>query len=198
MSTEQLKIWNSGFGNEYTDRNTFDYHTRTSAWDTMIGDLPIETVLEVGCNKAYNLQAIKHIRNELKLFGVEPNDYARGHAQELFGEAIHTGNATKLPFQKDEIDLVFTANVLIHVSIDDLPAAINEINRVASKYILCVEYFDRKETQIHYRGHDNALWKRDFCSWYERALPSLKLVKNGFWNQQDNGFDDSHWWLWEK
>jgi hypothetical protein len=48
--TEQLKIWKSQFGVEYTDRNIVNPETRVHAFEKMIGDLEINRILEVGCN----------------------------------------------------------------------------------------------------------------------------------------------------
>lgn len=208
--TEQLKdIWQSKFGNEYTDRNVFDYKTRFEAWKEMLDGLNINGVLEIGCNRGYNLMAIEEILapklvqssydDGYYFFGVEPNQYAREQAQKecRYHTLIEEGNCFDLDYVDNSVDLVFTSNVLIHIALKDLHKAMKEIIRVSKKYILCIEYFDEKETKIHYRGHDNALWKRDFKKHYLEVCPELKIVKEGFWDMK-NGFDDSHWVLFEK
>ncbi len=90
-----------------------------------------------------------------------------------------------------------TACVLIHVSLSDLPRALNEIYRVSSHYLLAIEYFAEEETVIHYRDHDDLLWKRDFLGHYQTQFPDLDLVRQGYWGPED-GFDRAHWWLLEK
>lgn len=199
MDNKQLEFWTeTTFGESYTDRNQFDYQIRVPAWKEMLSDLELKNILEVGCNRAYNLQAIRENDKGVKLFGIEPNLYARRIAQEnRFGAIIYDGTTLNIPYSDNSFDLSFTSNVLIHVSLENLPKSINEIYRVSKKYILCIEYFDDKETMIHYRGHNEVLWKRDFRAHYEATKPNLKLIKSGFWDMK-NGFDDSHWWLFSK
>ncbi len=102
-----------------------------------------------------------------------------------------------IPFGQRRFDLVITANMLIHVALENLAAVLEEIHRVSRKHILSIEYFAEEETVIHYRGHDDLLWKRNFPEHYRRQFPTLRLLKCGYW-ERDNGFDRSHWWLWEK
>ena len=79
----------------------------------------------------------------------------------------------------------------------DIPEALNEIYRVCRRYILAIEYYADEETAIHYRGHDDMLWKRDFKKHYLMQFPDLSIVRSGYWGHED-GFDRSHWWLFEK
>jgi hypothetical protein len=83
------------------------------------------------------------------------------------------------------------------VPLEKLPVAMREISRVSRRYILCIEYFAEQETTIHYRGHDDLLWKRNFLEEYQRHVPGLNLLRTGYWDDK-NGFDRSHWWLLEK
>ena len=198
MNTDQIDIWESDFGKQYTDRNNFKSEIRLKSWSEMLPLENIESVLEVGCNRGKNLECISKIKPDLKIFGVEPNDYAVNICKKLKSVEVNKGTAFNLPFEDSSVDLVFTANVLIHIALEDLQKAMLEINRVSKKYILCIEYIDDNETNIHYRGHDNALWKRNFKKHYEDTIPGLKLVKSGFWSWDSGGFDDSHWYLWEK
>jgi hypothetical protein len=103
----------------------------------------------------------------------------------------------KMRTLKSPIDLVFTAGVLIHIPLGDLPLALSEIYRVSKRYILAIEYFAQEETVVHYRGYDNLLWKRDFLRHYQSQFPELTLVRSGFLTSED-GFDKTHWWLLEK
>tara|TARA_A100001015_G_scaffold316739_1_gene431840 strand:+ start:1193 stop:1795 length:603 start_codon:yes stop_codon:yes gene_type:complete len=198
MSTEQIGIWKSGFGDRYTDRNNFDSSIRQKSWDEMILSLGLESILEVGCNRGKNLECIKNSNPNAKVMGCEPNKYAFNLCKGLSGVEVFNCDAFSIPLSDSSADLVFTSNVLIHISLEDLPRAMKEIHRISSKYILCIEYVDNEETNIHYRGHDNALWKRDFQNHYETSFPDLKLVASGFWDWESGGFDNSNWYLWEK
>ena len=56
-------------------------------------------------------------------------------ADKVLDEAhLFEGNASKLPFEDNSMDLVFTSGVLIHISPDDLLQACSEIHRVSRKY----------------------------------------------------------------
>ena len=97
----------------------------------------------------------------------------------------------------NELDLVFTAGVLIHVALPDLPRALDEIHRAARRWVLAIEYFADTETSIPYRGRDDLLWKRDFRDHYRRRFADLALVGEGYLDAA-SGFDRCHWWLFEK
>ena len=196
---QQMDTWQNEFGNAYTDRNVVEWEIRLPAFQTMLGDLAIDRLLEVGCNRGHNLVAASHcLSPQTELFGIEPNAYALSIAQSL-GHPIKAleGNAFNIPFNDGEFDLVFTSNVLIHVSLEDLPLALQEIYRVSNRYILAIEYFAEKETDIYYRGHNNLLWKRNFPKHYQKLFPNLTIIRDGYWEAED-GFDRSHWWLFEK
>lgn len=194
--TTQLQAWQGDFGNAYTDRNQVDWRQRFSAFERIVRGLSIHSVLEVGCNRGHNLVALSQVANgPRELAGVEPNLHARQIAKEsAVGASIHPGNAFELPFGDGTFDLVFTSCVLIHVAPGDLSRALSEIVRVSRRYILAIEYFASTPTVIHYRGHDELLWKRDFGADYRACFPDLVLTQNGSLGPAD-GFDECAWWL---
>lgn len=195
--TKQLKIWKSKFGKDYTDRNIINPDARIGAFKKIIGDLKIKKILEVGCGRGHNLVALSKIGN-FELIGLEPSSYAIKKAKEIIGPiSILEGDCFEIPFPDSYFDLVFTCGVLIHVAIQDLPAAIDEIYRVTKKYILAIEYFAPKETVIHYRGYDDLLWKRDFKKCFLNQKPDLKCEREGFLGKEE-GFDNCNWWLFRK
>lgn len=197
--TQQLQVWQGEFGRAYTDRNPVDWRTRFPAFQRMLEGLPITSVLEVGCNRGHNLRAVAELLGEHReIVGIEPNTYARQLARATYPEAgILSGHAFDLPFKDAYFDLVFTAGVLIHIPLDDLPLALAEIHRVSRRYMLAVEYFAEEETVIHYRGYDDLLWKRDFRKHYQTQWPDLRVMRCGYWERQ-HGFERTHWWLFEK
>lgn len=195
----QLNTWHGEFGNAYTDRNPVDWQVRLPAFQTALEGLHLPRVLEVGCNRGHNLVALsKCLGSETEIIGLEPNDYALSIAQTLDAPVTaHHGDVFDIPFEDGRFDLVFTSNVLIHISLENLPLALNEIYRVSNRYILAIEYFAESETEIFYRGHSALLWKRDFPKHYHEQFPNLTMIRNGYWEPED-GFDRSHWWLFEK
>jgi pseudaminic acid biosynthesis-associated methylase len=165
----------------------------------MLDKLQIRSVLEVGCNRGHNLRVLTELLGEESdVVGVEPNRYALELARAAnVKSGVLRGHVFDLPFKDESFDLVFTAGVLIHVPLVDLPKALSEIYRVSGRYVLTIGYFAEDETPIRYQDSEDLLWKRDFRAHFETAFPSLTLVRNGYFGHED-GFDRMHWWLFEK
>ena len=196
--TKQLDAWEGEFGVAYTDQTELrDWRVRLPAFRQMLNGLTIQSALEVGCNRGHNLLTLVEVLGKgTEVVGVEPNEYTVELAKESGVRALK-GNVFNLEFEDSRFDLVFTAGVLIHIALDDLPTAISEIYRVSKRYILAAEYFDENETQIHFLGRDDLLWKRDFLGHYQAQFPDLNLVQSGYW-EKEYGFIRTNWWLLEK
>ncbi len=195
----QLESWSGDFGRAYTDRNVVDWRTRLPAFRTMLSGLNLVRVLEVGCNRGHNLLALSELLGEeSEVVGVDPNRYAVELARSSIPTvAVLRGNIFDLPFKTGYFDLVFTVGVLIHIPLDSLHAAMQELARVSGRFLVAVEYFAEQETAIPYRGHNDLLWKRDFLSHFQECLSAVTLLRSGYWGPED-GFDRAHWWLLEK
>lgn len=196
---KQLEIWQGEFGKEYTDRNAVDWRLKFGAFHNMLSGLEIGSILEVGCNRGHNLIALSELfSTKTRLFGIEPNRHALDLARRCGSHVnVLAAEAQYVPFRETLFDLVFTAGVLIHIPLNDLPQVLREIHRASRKYILAIEYFAEEETTIHYRGHEDLLWKRDFRKHYQSMFFDLELKRKGFWGMED-GFDRANWWLFEK
>jgi pseudaminic acid biosynthesis-associated methylase len=197
--TTQVRTWQGDFGRAYTDRNVVDPAQRLPAFRAMLEGVDVRSVLEVGCNRGHNLVALTTLLGpDADVRGLEPNTYALDIARAASDRTtVARGAANDIPFNDATFDLVFTSGVLIHVALETLPTCLDEIHRVARRYILAIEYFANEETGIEYRGHHDLLWKRDFLRHYTERFPSLALVRSGYWDL-DVGFDRTHWWLLEK
>ena len=77
-------------------------------------------------------------------------------------------------------------------------ASYDEIFRVSSRYILCIEYFSPDPVTIHYRGHDDLLFKRDYGGLWLDWYPVLEHVADGFFWKRTTGLDNVNWWLFRK
>ncbi len=196
---DQLKVWESDFGVAYTDRNQADWRARVPVFQEILAGLPIASALEIGCNRGHNLVALTEVLGpEADVVGIEPNQYARETARASSAKiGVLRGHAYDLPFRDNRFDLTFTAGVLIHIPLADLPVALREIHRVSRRYILAVEYFAEEETVIPYHGHAQLLWKRDFPAHYRALWPDLKILRTGYLENVAD-FDRQHWWLLEK
>lgn len=198
MDTKQLKIWQSDFGDAYTDRNVILPADRLPGFERMVGGLELSNILEVGCNRGHNLAVLTSLFPQANIVGIEPNRKARELARTRNAEVkVLDGSIFKIPYPDGVFDFVFTAGVLIHIALADLETALRELRRVSSRYILSIEYWAPEETVIHYRGHDDLLWKRDFLMHYQKALPGLQVVRSGAWSKGECGMDEANWWLFD-
>lgn len=79
-----------------------------------------------------------------------------------------------------------------------LERSCREIYRVASKYIVCNEYFAAKPEEISYRGHTGRLFKRDFGGSWLDLYSDLIVMDYGFEWWRATGVGDSTWWVFRK
>ena len=111
--TPQLKLWQSNYGKVYLDsgRGIVDPKTRLPYFKMIIDELPIKTILEVGCGAGHNLAALSSI-SDYELFAVEPEKYALEWARKACPYAtILEVDCYSLPFPDNCFDLVFTCGV---------------------------------------------------------------------------------------
>ena len=62
---------------------------------------------------------------------------------------------------------------------------------------LALEYFAEEEQEVPYRGHEGALFRRDYGGLYREHFPELTLLESGRLSR-DEGWDDVTWWLFER
>jgi len=111
---------------------------------------------------------------------------------------IDEGTAQDIRVSDGAADLVVSSGVLIHVHPDDLGTVVDEMVRVADRYIVIAEYFSKEEREVHYRGHGGMLWTRDFGKFAMERHPKLTCIDYGFHWQLLSGMDDVTWWLFAK
>ena len=90
-----------------------------------------------------------------------------------------------------------TVAVLIHMSLENLPRALDELYRVSRRYILTHEYFAEEETDIPWRGRTGLLFKRNFLRHWQVRYPDLKFIEIGYLTEEA-GFDRLTFWMLEK
>ena len=71
----------------------------------------------------------------------------------------------------------------------------DDVIRLSSKWILCVEYESPEEEEVNYRGIDGALWKRPYSEMYKNK--GLICWQKGFLKPED-GFDNCVYSLFQK
>jgi pseudaminic acid biosynthesis-associated methylase len=192
-------LWSGEFGDQYVARNSAAAAGRGSFWKELLGELEVESVLEVGCNLGGNLGWISELVPPRNVYGVDINEQALATLRQSLPTVNSLwASARDLPFRDGRFDLTFTTGVLIHQAPESLPIVMSEIVRCARKYVLCGEYYAEQLTEVPYRGHAGALWKRDFGALYQELFPELVLRKKGFLSREQGVWDDVTYWLFEK
>ena len=160
--TEQELFWLGEFGDTYVDRNKGDVRlaSRISLFAEIIKKVKrINSILEFGANIGLNLKALKLLRPEIELFGLEINQKA---VEELENFAVVI---KKSIFDFDcsiKKDFVLSKGLLIHLSPDLLSLAYDKLYYSSNKYICLVEYYNPVPLEIEYRGHKNKLFKMEY------------------------------------
>lgn len=188
--TAQIAVWKGQFGHDYTDRNTFEAKaldelyrknygiTRTEINHAFLQNLSKDaSFLEVGCNTGNQLLLLQRM-GYANLSGIEVQPYALEIANtRLRNVPLMRGSALSLPYDDLSFDVVFTSGVLIHISPEDLPRAMDEIHRCARIYIWGLEYYAPTITEVRYRNNDGLLWKMDHARRYLERFHDLELIR---------------------
>lgn len=174
FKTKQIEFWQGDFGDAYTARNLIDPATRLNLFDDLI-DHPPHSVLEVGSNRGHNLEAISLLFPTAKLFAVEPNRLA---ANEIPPKVKTFVGPIQDYFPECKFDLVFTCGMLIHVAPQDLELVCAKIADLSSDRVLIIEYFDKDQKSVEYRGHKDQLFVCDFGKKFE-SYTDWKLLSHG-------------------
>jgi len=190
METNQTKVWTSDFGKEYTSRNIYkslDDHNlsyldfygknKDDLNKEILSTLPKNLkILEVGSNVGYQLASLQRFGFS-NLYGIEIQRECVDEAKKLWkGIDIIKASGFDIPFRDNFFDLVFTNNVLIHISPNDIQIVLSEMNRVSSKYIYGFEYYSEKYESVEYRNNADLLWKTDFSNLFLKKFPNLKSI----------------------
>jgi pseudaminic acid biosynthesis-associated methylase len=192
--TPQESLWAGDFGRDYAQRNRGDdlVASNLALFERVLSRTEgVSSVLELGCNIGNNLRALRTLLPEATLRGVEINADA----------AAEVDVASIIGYTAPEpVDLAFTKGVLIHINPDRLPDVYTSLTSASSRYVMVCEYYNPSPVEVHYRGHDHALFKRDFAGEILDATPGLRLVDYGFTYHRDpvHPLDDSTWFLMER
>lgn len=203
FGTEQEEFWAGEFGDSYINRNNSDLLVAANIKmfvDGLRAAGPIRDVIEFGSNIGLNLRALRTLYPGQEQYAIEINP----NAATILGEAIgkdHVYNQSLLDFSQDrQWDLVLVKGVLIHLNPDRLADVYRKLFKHSRKYVLLCEYYNPSPVSITYRGHQDRLFKRDFCGEMMDMFPELKLRDYGFAYRRDPVFpqDDITWFLLEK
>ncbi len=202
MKTEQERFWSGEFGDDYVDRNQGENWIAgyISHFNEILKRVPnLDSIIEFGCNRGMNLQALHQLLPNTSLSGIEINEKAFNIANdhdytEIFNDSIISVELPK------KYDLTFIKGVLIHINPDNLTDVYERLYKYSNKYICIAEYYNPTPVALPYRGHSEKLFKRDFAGEVMDMYPDLTLIDYGFTYHRDSKYmhDDLNWFLLEK
>ena len=200
--TSQEQLWAGEFGNDYIIRNRDGalLDSNRALFETILSHTQgVTSAIEFGANIGNNLRALRELIPAVELHSVEINATAAAEIQTWGGATVEV--ASLLDFVPSrQWDLSFTKGVLIHLPPQALPDIYDKLVAASSRYVMVCEYYNPTPVEVAYRGHEHALFKRDFAGEILDAHPELALVDYGFTYHRDphHPLDDSTWFLMEK
>ena len=202
MKTEQEKFWSGEFGDEYVDRNQGENWIAgyISHFNDVLKRVPkLDSIIEFGCNRGMNLQALHQLLPDTSLSGIEINEKAYNIANSHDYTKIINDSIISVDLPA-KYDLTFIKGVLIHINPDNLNDVYERLYKYSNKYICIAEYYNPTPVSLPYRGHSEKLYKRDFAGELMDMYPDLKLIDYGFTYHRDPKYthDDLNWFLLEK
>lgn len=194
-----MSLWTGQFGNDYTQRQQPNLEARMEIWKKLL-PTKVHSVLEVGANRGENLEAIRWL-NDSEVYATEPNDLAR--EEMINGGFISPSHVTadfahRLTWPNGIADCAITCGLLIHIPPEKLLQSMKEIHRCARSFIISGEYFSPSEEMLPYRGHDEALWRRDYGSLWLEHFTDLTCRSCTFAWKPMTGLDNLTFWVMEK
>lgn len=203
FKTEQETFWAGQFGNEYIGRNMGDALLASNLSffaKALVAARRPQSCIEFGANVGMNLKALKLLYPEQDQHAIEINpDAAAELAKAIPPDNIHQGSILDFTPQRTW-DLTLIKGVLIHINPDWLPQVYDALHSATGRYLLVAEYYNPSPMAIPYRGHNDRLFKRDFCGEILDRHTDLQLIDYGFAYHRDPNFpqDDITWFLMEK
>jgi len=200
--TSQEQLWAGDFGNDYIVRNRDSalLDNNRALFEKILSHTQgVTSAIEFGPNIGNNLRAMRDLLPAVELHSVEINASAAAEIQAWWGATVEV--ASLLDFKPSrQWDLSFTKGVLIHLPPQALPDVYDKLVAASSRYVMVCEYYNPSPVEVSYRGHEHALFKRDFAGEILDAHPELALVDYGFTYHRDprHPLDDSTWFLMEK
>jgi SAM-dependent methyltransferase len=173
-----------GWASEYDQRkkDQIYYHIQEIMLTEYVGHHAPAKVLEFGCGPG------RHLRNLSRLPGIEVFGYdqsaamvsgARAWASQAWLDAhVTIGLPTgRLPFEDKQFDLVYTAEVLVHVRPEDLQGVLRELVRISRRQVFHLE--TSPQHQLVSDEHSGCWW-HDLPSAYAAIGLRCEMLASGY------------------
>jgi len=151
------------WGFDYWDgerRYGFGGYTYDGRWRVVAEDMARhyglkagDRILDIGCGKAFLLYELAQAVPGVEVAGIDISDYAIENAKTEVRPFLQRGTCCDLPYGDKSFDFVFSLNTFHNLYVDELDAALREMERVGKggKYV-CVESYrdEREKTNLLY------------------------------------------------
>lgn len=173
---EQLKLFskdyfcgnNSNWGNTlYTNKPHYRKHFDGLAQD-IIRNFNPKNVLEIGCGVGYLAEALQNYK--IPYLGFDIAEWAIRHSISAPWKLnIFIASVLNIPLKDKSFDLVYSYDILEHLSSKLIPQAISELRRVGNRNVHIVPFgqvgWDRDITHITMREEE----------WWKELAPDFKF-----------------------
>jgi ubiquinone/menaquinone biosynthesis C-methylase UbiE len=150
------------FRNFFTSRHIRFWKTRDIDWEqayftpdhfskdllvNVLKDIKIGSIIEFGCASGGNLERIKREFPNVAIGGIDIAPKAIEAAQRLLGdkaEVLEVSSADNVFLSDKSVDMVFSSMCLIYIDPLHINKTIKEMKRVSRKYVLLIEFHDRR------------------------------------------------------
>jgi len=113
-----------------------------------LGDARELAILDVGCGKGYLLHELKKLLPQARTAGFDISGYAVATAKKEIRDTLFVHNARDpFPFDDAEFDLAISLTALHNLRVNELKAALAQMERVARNKYLVVESY-RSELEL--------------------------------------------------
>ena len=202
VKTDQEAFWQGGFGDDYIERHRtpMTIPNKVNMLSRILARTRnVNSVIEFGSNVGLNLQAMRILRPDLDVSGIEINSKAHQELSKITNISAYHASILD-PFSGPKHDLTMSLGVMIHISPDHLEKVYDNLYNTTNRYVLVAEYYNPSPVALPYRNHDGKLFKRDFAGEMLDRFSDLTLVDYAFQYHRDPVFpqDDLTWFLLEK
>lgn len=165
----------SGEDNEWV-RSYWDSRShghRSLIFKNISGFLPLDNILEIGCNCGPNLYLFAKEYPHIQIVGIDINPIAIQIGRELFAKEgisnvnLFIGKADELSeFQDKSFDIIFTDAVLMYIGPDKIKKVMREMLRISRRALILLEWhiesqdMDRRGLGVYYQGS----WTRNYVN----------------------------------
>lgn len=168
--------WNKNAKDWVSDYCNSASHPHRNALVNILAYLKPNGLLEIGASCGPNLVRFKEAFPDMVLSGIDCSVAALEERGDL---DIVVGDVMDIPFTDKSFECVLSDAVLMYIEPKDIKQAMDEITRVAEKYVILVEWRDDSLVGVVKSYH----WARDYKSileWYGFDV-EMKNITRDIW-----------------